>query len=313
MKMNETRIVFMGTADFSEAVLKALLANEYNVVAVVSQPDRPVGRKKVMTPTLVKKVALEHGIPCLQPEKIKKDYEKILAYQPDLIISAAYGQIVPKALLDGPRLGCINVHASLLPKLRGGAPVHHAIIDGYDKTGVTIMYMAPKMDAGDMISQVETPISNTDTVGILYERLTKLGAQLLIDTLPDFLAGKIVATKQDESEVTYAPTIAREEEHVQFDKTAKEVDCHIRGLNDWPVAYAIYQGQNIKLWAGHIIDEKPYVKPGTILQADKDGIWIACSDAIYCLDEIQVPGKKKMMVKDYMNGSNMFMLNAYFE
>lgn len=311
--MNETRIVFMGTADFSEAVLKALLANEYNVVAVVSQPDRPIGRKKVMTPTLVKKVAMEHHIPCLQPEKIKTEYQSILDYQPDLIISAAYGQIVPKILLEAPKLGCINVHASLLPKLRGGAPVHHAIIDGYDKTGVTIMYMAPKMDAGDMISQIETPISDVDTVGVLYERLTQLGAQLLIDTLPDFLAGKTVATKQDEAQVTYAPTIAREEEHVLFNKTAIEVDRHIRGLNDWPVAYAIYQGQNIKLWAGHVVDEKPYAKPGTILQADKNGIWIACSDVIYCLDEIQVPGKKKMMVKDYMNGGNMFMLNAYFE
>ena len=311
--MKNKRIVFMGTADFSEAVLKMLIEEKYNVVAVVSQPDRPVGRKKVLKPTLVKEVALQHNIPCVQPEKIRTDYQCVLDYEPELIITAAYGQIVPNAILEYPKLGCINVHASLLPKLRGGAPVHHAIIDGYDKTGVTIMYMAEKMDAGDMISKIETPISNEDTVGVLYERLTQLGAQLLKDTLPDFLEGKIVAVKQNEEEVTYAPTIKREEEYISFNKGVKEVDRHIRGLNPWPAGYGIYQGQNIKLLSGHITFDTTNKAPGTITKIDKSGIYVACTDGVYCIEEIQVPGKKRMFVRDYLNGSNQFALNSSFE
>lgn len=311
--MKNKRIIFMGTADFSEAVLNMLLDEGYNVVAVVSQPDRPVGRKKELKPTLVKEVALKHNIPCLQPEKIRVEYQMVLDYQPDLIITAAYGQIVPKALLDYPTLGCINVHASLLPQLRGGAPVHHAIIDGYDKTGVTIMYMAEKMDAGDMISKIETEISSEDTVGVLYERLTHLGAKLLKETLPDFLAGNITAIPQDEALVTYAPTIKREEEHIFFNRTMIEVDRHIRGLNPWPAGFAVYQGQNIKILKGHMTEEFTIYNPGTIVKADKTGIYVACKDGVYCLDEIQVPGKKRMSVRDYMNGSNHFMMNAYFE
>lgn len=312
--MKNKRIVFMGTADFSEAVLNMLIEEKYNVVAVVSQPDRPVGRKKELKPTLVKEVALKHGIPCVQPEKIRTDYQVVLDYEPELIITAAYGQIVPKALLDYPALGCINVHASLLPKLRGGAPVHHAIIDGYDKTGVTIMYMAEKMDAGDMISKIETEISNEDTVGVLYERLTHLGAQLLKDTLPDFLEGKITPIAQDENEVTFAPTIKREEEHILFNKSMIEVDRHVRGLNPWPAGFAVYQGQNIKILSGHPTSDFTISKPGTIVKADKTGIYVACAKGeVYCIDELQVPGKKRMHVKDYMNGSNQFMMNAYFE
>lgn len=313
MKMKKTRIVFMGTADFSKAVLEMLIAENYNIVGVVSQPDRPVGRKHILKPTLVKEVALEHQLPCIQPEKIKTDYQAILDLNPDLIITAAYGQIVPKAILEAPRLGCINVHASLLPKLRGGAPVHHAIIDGYQETGVTIMYMASKMDAGDMLANVKTAISQDDDVGVLYERLTILGKDLLKDILPMFIEGKLTAVKQDEAEVTYAPTITREEEHIYFDKTVDEVERHIRGLTPWPSAYAVYQGENIKIWKGYGIKDYVYAKPGTIMQIDKTGIYVACQDGLYCIEELQVPGKKRMSIKDYLNGRNQFMLNAYFE
>ena len=311
--MKNKRIVFMGTADFSEAVLKMLIEEQYNIVAVVSQPDRPVGRKKELKPTLVKQVALAHNIPCIQPERIKTDYQCVLDYEPELIITAAYGQIVPNAVLDYPKLGCINVHTSLLPKLRGGAPVHHAIIDGHDKTGVTIMYMAEKMDAGDMISRIETPIDDEVTVGELYERLTHLGAKLLKDTLPDFLSGNFTAEKQNEEEVTFAPTIKREEEHILFNKTVVEVSRHVRGLNPWPAGFATYQGQNVKILSGHITTEKTTKQPGTIIKADKTGIYVACTDGVYCLDEIQVPGKKRMCVRDYMNGSNIFVVDSCFE
>lgn len=311
--MEKTRIIFMGTADFSKRVLEMLLEENYNVVAVVSQPDRPVGRKRILKPTLVKEVALEHNILCLQPERIRRDYQAIIDLKPDLIISAAYGQIVPKAVLEAPRLGCINVHASLLPKLRGGAPVHYAILEGHEKTGVTIMYMAEKMDAGDMLAKAETKINPEDNLGILYERLTNIGAQLLKETLPDFLAGKLTPVAQNEDEATFAPTISREKEHLSFDQSLRGVDCHVRALNPWPVAFAMYQGQNIKLWRGHMTDLYTYAKPGTIIQADRTGIYVACQDGVYCLDEIQVPGKKRMSVRDYMNGSHTFMLNAYFE
>lgn len=311
--MDKTRIVFMGTADFSKAVLEMLIREGYNIVGVVSQPDRPVGRKHVLKPTMVKEVALAHDIVCLQPERIKKDYQCIIDLEPDLIITAAYGQIVPKQLLDAPKLGCINVHASLLPKLRGGAPVHHAIMDGYQETGVTIMYMAEKMDAGDMLASVTTPITKDTNVGELYERLTMLGAKLLQEKLPLFLEGKLKAKKQNEAEVTYAPTISREEEHVMFDRTVDEVDRHVRGLTPWPSCYSVYQGENIKIWKGHPILDYVYAKPGTIMQIDKTGIYVACQDGLYCIEELQVPGKKRMHIKDYLNGRNQFMLNAYFE
>lgn len=311
--MEKMRIVFMGTADFSHAVLEMLIKNNYPVVGVVSQPDRPVGRKHVLKPTLVKELALKHGIVCVQPEKIRKDYQAVLDLKPDLIITAAYGQIIPKALLEAPKLGCINVHASLLPKLRGGAPVHHAIMDGEKETGVTIMYMAEKMDAGDMLARVKTEISEDETVGTLYARLTTLGANLLEEILPDFLEGKLMAEKQDETLVTYAPTITREQEHVSFNRPLIVVDRHIRALHPWPCAYAKYLDANVKLWKGHPTTLQTSKLPGTIVQIDKSGIYVACQDGVYCLDEIQMPGKKRMMVKEYLNGKHPFAVDTYFE
>lgn len=311
--MKEERIIFMGTADFSEAVLKMLLDEKYNVVAVVSQPDRPVGRKKTCQPTLVKQLALAHNLPVIQKEYIKTDYQEILDYEPDLIISAAYGQIIPKAILDKPRLGCINVHASLLPEYRGGAPVHQAIIDGKKETGITIMYMATKMDAGDMIASRSLPILDTDTVGDLYAKLTTLGAELLKDTLPSFLNGEIQATPQDHKKVTFAPTITREMEHLSFQKDCHMVDCQVRGMNPWPVAYAVYEGSNIKIWKGQVTSKKGNSAPGTIELIDKTGIYITCGDGyLYCLEEIQVPGKKKMAVKDLLNGKHIFTKGGQF-
>lgn len=313
MKMKSTRIVFFGTADFSKAVLEMLIKEGYNVVACVSQPDRPVGRKKVLQPTLVKQVALDNNIPCLQPENLTKEADAILAYEPELIISAAYGQYVPTKILNAPRLKAINVHASLLPKLRGGAPVHYAILEGHKQTGVTIMYMAKKLDGGDMLAKRTIDIHDDETVGLLYERLTEVGASLLKDTLPDFIEGKITPEKQNEQEATYAPIITREQEHVLFTDTVKNVDLKIRAFNDWPVGYAIYQGQNIKLWFGHPTTKTTKKTPGTILEVTKEGISIACQDGVYCLTELQIPGKKKMLVKDYLNGKSIFEVGTCFE
>ena len=313
------RIVFMGTASFSLAVLQMLLENQYHVVGVVTQPDRYVGRKKVLTMPDVKVEALKYDIPVIQPVRIKEDYQAILDLQPDLIITAAYGQIIPQALLDAPRLGCVNVHASLLPLYRGGAPVHQAIIDGQEKTGVTIMYMVKKMDAGDIISQKETPILQNDSVGILYDRLSDLGAQLLKETLPSVLDGTNQRIPQDESLVTYAPTLSREDERIDWNLSAKQVYNKVRGTNPWPGSYTTYQGKTVKIWAGQVhqcenaMKHHAHQDNGTIVKIFKDAIGVKVNDGVYLITELQLEGKKRMSVKDYLNGHCIFEVDTKFE
>ena len=231
--MEQVKVVFMGTPDFSVPVLEGLIEN-YQVIGVVTQPDRRVGRRQEVVFSPVKEVALKHQISLFQPEKIRSNYDDILALEPDIIITCAYGQIIPKEILEYPKYGCINVHASLLPKLRGGAPIHHAIIDGYDKTGITIMYMDEAMDSGDIISQRETKILDTDTVESLHDRLSRLGRELLMDTLPSILDGSAKRIKQDLASVTYAYNIQREEEYLDFNKTSIELYNQIRGLSPFP-------------------------------------------------------------------------------
>lgn len=313
------RIVFMGTASFSLAVLQMLLENQYHVVGVVTQPDRYVGRKKVLTMPDVKVEALKYDIPVIQPVRIKEDYQAVADLKPDLIITAAYGQIVPQAVLDIPRLGCVNVHASLLPLYRGGAPVHQAIIDGQDKTGVTIMYMVKKMDAGDIISQKETPILQDDTVGILYDRLSDLGAKLLKETLPDILKGTNQRIPQDESLVTYAPTLSREDERIDWNLSVKQVYNKVRGTNPWPGSYTTYQGKTVKIWAGQVhqcenaIKHHAHQDNGTIVKIFKDAIGVKVNDGVYLITELQIEGKKRMSVKDYLNGHCIFEVDTKFE
>lgn len=313
------RIVFMGTASFSLAVLKMLIEEDYNIVGVVTQPDRYVGRKKVLTMPDVKVEALKYDIPVIQPARIKEDYQAVADLKPDLIITAAYGQIVPQAVLDIPRLGCINVHASLLPLYRGGAPVHQAIIDGQEKTGVTIMYMVKKMDAGDMIAQKETPILEEDTVGILYDRLSDLGAKLLKETLPDILKGTNQRIPQDENLVTYAPTLSREDERLDWNMSARQVYNKVRGTNPWPGSYTTYQGKTVKIWAGQVHQCENAMKHhvhqdnGTIVKIFKDAIGVKVNDGVYLITELQLEGKKRMSVKDYLNGHCIFEVDTKFE
>lgn len=313
------RIVFMGTASFSLAVLKMLIEEDYNIVGVVTQPDRYVGRKKVLTMPDVKVEALKYDIPVIQPARIKEDYQAVADLKPDLIITAAYGQIVPQAVLDIPRLGCINVHASLLPLYRGGAPVHQAIIDGQEKTGVTIMYMVKKMDAGDMIAQKETPILEEDTVGILYDRLSVLGAELLKETLPDILKGTNQRIPQDENLVTYAPTLSREDERLDWNMSARQVYNKVRGTNPWPGSYTTYQGKTVKIWAGQVhqcenaMKHHAHQDNGTIVKIFKDAIGVKVNDGVYLITELQLEGKKRMSVKDYLNGHCIFEVDTKFE
>lgn len=300
--MKNIKVVFMGTPDFAVPILEGLIEN-YDVVGVVSQPDKKVGRHQQLVNTPIKEVALKNNIICFQPVKIREDYNNILELNPDIIVTCAYGQIIPKEILDFPRLGCINVHASLLPKLRGGAPIHKSIIDGYDKTGITIMYMDEKMDSGDIISQSETIITDTDNLESVHDRLSLMGSELLLDTLPSIIEGSNNRIKQNEEEVTYAWNIKREEEHIDFSKTRREVFNLIRGLSPVPGANFLLDNQEMKVYSS-IISERVFSskKIGEITGLYKDGIGVNCSDGEIILTVIKPFGKKKMDAFSYING-----------
>ncbi len=295
------KIVFMGTPDFAVNVLQGLIDN-YEVVGVVSQPDKRIGRHQVLTNTPVKELALKYDIPVFQPIKIKEDYEEILNLNPDLIVTCAYGQIIPKAILDYPRLGCINVHASLLPKLRGGAPIHKSIIDDYGTTGVTIMYMDVKMDSGDIISQREVKILDSDNLESLHDKLSEVGTSLLLDTLPSIIDGSNSRTKQNEDEVTYAYNIKREEEHIDFSKTSREVFNLIRGLCPVPSSNAVLDEKEMKIYKSTISSKKYNGEYGEIVDVTKEGIVVKTGDASIILTEVKPFGKKKMDANSYVNG-----------
>ena len=297
--MKDLRVVFMGTPDFAVPVLEKLILNT-KVVLVVSQPDKCVGRKRELVPTPIKKKALEYNIPVFQPEKVKLDYEEIALARPDIIITCAYGQIIPKALLDLPRLGCINVHASLLPYLRGGAPLHHAIIDGYKETGVTIMYMDEAMDTGDIISSVTYPLKDTDTVGTVHDNLMEMGANLLMETLPSIIKGTNKRIKQDNSKATYAYNISRSDEHLDFSGSGLLVERKVRGLNPWPLANTLFDDEEIKIISGYFVLGMSI--PKKINVVTKDSLGIGCSDGIYYVTALKPSGKKVMDIKSYLNG-----------
>ncbi len=294
------KTVFMGTPDFALPILETLI-NNTNVVLVVTQPDKEVGRKKVLTPSPVKTCALAHHIPVFQPAKIRVDYEEIKKYEPDLIVTCAYGQIIPVAVLSIPRLGCINVHASLLPKYRGGAPIHHAIINGEKETGITIMYMDEGMDTGDIIAMAKEPITETDNVETMHNKLSKLGSELLLNTLPNIINGTNKRSKQNNEEATYAKIIKREDEHLNFHEPALNVSNRIRGLNSWPLAYLLLNNEEYKILEGYIGEETTCL-PGTIVGLKKDAIGIACQDKVYYITKLKPFGKKAMLTKDYLNG-----------
>lgn len=300
--MNKIKVVFMGTPDFAVPVLEGLIEN-YEVVGVVSQPDKRVGRKQELVNTPIKEVALKHNILVFQPEKIKEDYEDILKLNPDIIVTCAYGQIIPSAILDYPRLGCINVHASLLPKLRGGAPIHKAIIDGYSKTGITIMYMDKKMDNGDIISTSETEILDSDNLESLHDRLSIMGRDLLLETMPSIINGTNKRIKQNEEEVTYAYNIKREEEHINLSKTRREVFNQIRGLSPVPGANLLVDGDEFKIYRAEISERKFTNKEiGEVTGLYKEGIGVMTLDGEIILTDIKPFGKKRMSASSYING-----------
>ena len=299
-------IVFMGTPAFSAPILRMLHEEGYNVLAVVTQPDRPVGRKKVLTPPPVKAEAVALGLPVIQPEKLRgsEELQQILALQPDLVVTAAFGQILPKELLDAPRLGCINVHASMLPKYRGGAPIHQAIIDGEATTGVTIMYMAEKLDAGDIISQREIAIEDTDHTGSMFDKLSDVGRSLLKDTLPSIVDGTNDRIVQDEALVTFARNISREQERIDWNKDARTIYNQVRGLHPWPVAYTTFGGENFKIWWAEVGQTTNNAQPGEVVAIGKDRFEIATAngESLAILD-CQPAGKKRMTAEEYLRGT----------
>ncbi|WP_342600647.1 methionyl-tRNA formyltransferase [Psychrobacillus sp. FSL H8-0483] len=300
-----TSIVFMGTPAFSAPILRMLVEEGYQVLAVVTQPDRPVGRKKVLTPPPVKEEALKLGLPVIQPTKLKgsEELQQIIALNADLIVTAAFGQLLPKELLDAPTLGCINVHASLLPAYRGGAPIHQAIIDGQDKTGVTIMYMEEKLDAGDIIAQSEIGIEHADDTGLLFDRLSKVGSDLLKETLPAIIAKTNDRVKQDESLVTFARNISREQERLDWNKSALQLHNQIRGLHPWPVAYTTLEDQTVKIWKADTIQINTKEQPGTVVKIESDYFVIQTGfEEAIRINELQPSGKKKMSAEDYLRG-----------
>ena len=299
--MKNLKVIFMGTPTFAVPVLEKLI-EETNVVLVVSQPDREKDRKGNVLPTPTKKIALENNIEVYQPIKIKEEYEKIIALNADIIITCAYGQIIPEAILNQPQYGCINVHGSLLPKLRGGAPIHHAIINGDKITGITIMYMDKLMDSGDIISQAELEILDNDILDDVYEKMSHLGAEQLIKTLPSIINRTNKRIKQDENKVTFGYNITKEEEKIDFSKSSNDIHNRIRGLSSVPGAYCLLDGKRLKVYGSEITKKTSNTPYGKITDIDKTGIYVNTKDFIIKFTEIKLEGKKKCLVKDFING-----------
>lgn len=301
--MKDLKVIFMGTPDFAVPVLQKLIENT-SVQLVVTQPDKLTTRKQILTPSPIKVLALKHNIKVFQPNKIREDYAPILNIPADIIITCAYGQIIPKGLLDYPKLGAINVHASLLPKYRGGAPIQRCLMNGEEKTGITIMYMDELMDNGDIISQKELLIDDTDNVGTLHDKLSIIGADLLIEVLPSIINKTNKKIKQDESKVTIAKTIKREDERIDFNKNGKDIINHIRGLNPWPLANFLLDNHECKIISAQFRKTNSPKEPSTMVEVTKNTLGISCLDGIIYLEKIKPFGKKEMLIKDYLNGIN---------
>ena len=296
------KVVFMGTPDIAATCLKQILADGFQVVAVYTQPDRPKGRGMKMVYSPVKEVALAEGIPVYQPENFRDEeaVQTLAALQPDVIAVVAYGRILPQKVLDIPKLGCVNIHASLLPQYRGSAPYQWAVLDGLKETGVTAQHMAAKMDAGDIIDVAKTPIGENETAGELLDRLAVLGAELLSRTLTKFRNGTAVGTPQDESRVSFAPMLDKSMCPIDWSKPARKVHDHVRGLHPWPVATAQLAGTNFKIHATRVVEGAG--APGQILALTKTGLVVACGEGAIEISQLQAEGGKRMAAPDYFRG-----------
>ena len=300
------KTVFMWTPDFAVPPLHALIEAGYEVAAVVTQPDKPKGRGKTLLPTPVKEEALMHEIPVYQPQRVRKNpefLETLKEIDPDIIIVAAFGQIIPKEILELPKFGCINIHASLLPKYRGAAPIQQAVIDGEKESGVTIMQMGEGLDTGDMISKIIIPLAPDETGGSLFGKLAQAGAELLIKTLPSIEQGTAEREKQpEESPTPYAAMITKQMGLMNFSKPAEELERLVRGMNPWPSAYTFINGKTLKVWKCKVSGEQTDAIPGTVFLTDKEGIHVACEKGTLILTEVQLEGKKRMDTEAFLRG-----------
>lgn len=299
--MKDIKVVFMGTPSFAVPVLEKLIEN-YNVIMVVCQPDRAKDKKGNIIYPPVKELALKNNIEVYQPLKLSSEFEYIIEKNPDIIITCAYGQILPSSLLDYPKYGCINVHGSLLPRLRGGAPIHHAIINGDKETGITIMYMDKKMDAGDIISQRSLEIKSTDNLDSIYSSLSILGSELLIETLPSIINGTNNRIKQNENEVTFGYNISEEDELINFNDSAINIFNKVRGLCSIPGASCYYNGKRLKIYEVEVTDKLSTDIPGKIVEVNKDSLVVTTKDYLIKVKDIKLEGKKRCMVSEYLNG-----------
>lgn len=300
-------IVFMGTPDFAVSSLESLIEEGINIKAVVTQPDRPVGRKRIITPPPVKELAIKHRIPVYQPQRVREEefLKTLTSLEPDLIIVVAYGQILPKSVLELPKIGCINVHASLLPKYRGAAPVQWAIINGESETGVTTMWMDEGLDTGDMFLQESINIDEDWTSEDLFARLSKLGARVLISTIEHIKSGDFIRIPQEDNKSTYAPMLKKEDGEIDWSKNALEIHNLVRGTNPWPGAYTISQGKKIKIWKTRVYSGGQS-RPGIFMGVYEDeGFIVGTGDGLLLIQEVQLAGGRKMKALDYLAGHNM--------
>ena len=306
------KIVYMGTPDFAVNPLRALAETGYEVTGVVTQPDKPKGRGKTMLPTPVKEEALKHGFPVYQPVKVRDPefLQELKNLDPDIIVVAAFGQIIPKSILELPKYGCINIHASLLPKYRGAAPIQQAVIDGEKESGVTIMRMGTGLDTGDMISKIVVPLAADETGGSLFDKLAEAGAKLLIETLPHIFDGTAVYEKQpEESPTPYAGMITKQMGLINFGKSAVELERLVRGLNPWPSAFTFWNGKTLNVWESSVVKSEELdaqsAEPGTVVKTDKKGIYVACGEDVLVLSQVQLEGKKRMDADAFLRGCHI--------
>jgi len=299
------KVVFMGTPDFSVPTLQKLIDEKYEVLAVVTQPDKPKGRSKAMQFTPVKELALQYDIPVLQPQKIRNNeefYNTMKELNPDVCVVVAFGQILPKEILELPKYGCVNVHGSLLPKYRGAAPIQWAVINGEKEAGVTTMQMDTGIDTGDMFKKSYVTLAEDETGGSLFDKLAGVGADLLIETLKDIEAGTAKAEKQNEEESSYVKMFTKEFGRIDFSKTAVQIECLIRGLNPWPSAYTSLHGKTLKIWKAQVVDTKDSQKPGTIIDVAKDSFTVMTGEGALKILEMQLEGKKRMPTDAFLRG-----------
>lgn len=299
------RVIFMGTPDFSVGALKALAENGYEIAGVVTQPDKPRGRGKASSMTPVKEAALELGLTVYQPSRVREQsfMDTVRALNPDVIVVSAFGQIIPKALLELPRYGCVNIHASLLPKYRGAAPIQWAVMDGELVSGVTIMQMDEGLDTGDMLAKTEVPLDPDETGGSLFDKLSRAGAELLIRTLPALEQGTLTPEKQPlESPTAYARMIRKEDGRIDWNLEAEAIERRIRGLNPWPSAYTELKGKILKIWRAEVLPKESGQTPGTVTEAGKGGFCVQTGKGVLRLLEVQLEGKKRMDAQAFLRG-----------